>query len=81
MKRFITLIFLSIACASFSQTLSPVEQKIIAAVNERLGYAEELLKESVNINSGSLNIAGVKKVGELYAKEFEKAGMTPEWVS
>ena len=81
MKRFLTLLFLSIACASFSQTLSPVEQKIIAAVNERLGYAEELLKESVNINSGSLNIAGVKKVGELYAKEFEKAGMTPEWVS
>ena len=81
MKKFISLFFLLISHSSFSQTLSPIEQKIIAAVNARLTFAEVLLKESVDINSGTLNVAGVKKVGELYAKEFEKAGMVPEWVS
>jgi glutamate carboxypeptidase len=40
-----------------------------------------MLKESVNINSGTLNIEGVKKVGALFAKEFEKAGFTTEWVA
>jgi glutamate carboxypeptidase len=43
-------------------------------------YAEALLKESVDINSGSLNIAGVKKVGDVFAREFSKAGLNPEWV-
>ncbi|MFM7357969.1 MAG: M20/M25/M40 family metallo-hydrolase [Sediminibacterium sp.] len=81
MKKSISLFVLLISFSSFSQTLSPIEQKIIAAVNERLTFAEALLKESVDINSGTLNVAGVKKVGELYAKEFEKAGMVSEWVS
>ena len=40
-----------------------------------------LLKESVNINSGTLNIEGVRKVGELYKKELEKAGFTCTWIA
>jgi glutamate carboxypeptidase len=39
-----------------------------------------LLKESVNINSGTLNIAGVKKVGEIFAREFEKANFKTKWI-
>ena len=39
-----------------------------------------LLKESVNINSGTFNIKGVKKVGELYGKELEKLGFTVKWI-
>ena len=41
----------------------------------------ELLKESVNINSGTFNIEGVKKVGELYSKELKALGFTVEWIS
>ncbi|MFN5362791.1 MAG: hypothetical protein ACK5B4_06940 [Bacteroidota bacterium] len=81
MKKLFLIPGILLCMAGRSQTLSPVEKKIIAAVNERLVYAEEILKESVNINSGTLNVAGVKKVGDLFAKEFEKAGMQPEWVS
>ena len=43
--------------------------------------AIELLKASVNINSGTLNIEGVKKVGALFAKEFEAAGLKTHWVA
>jgi glutamate carboxypeptidase len=39
-----------------------------------------LLKESVDINSGTLNIEGVKKVGAIFAREFEKANFKTKWV-
>ena len=57
-----------------SKGLSKEEQQVIAWIDAHMPQAIELLKESVNINSGTLNIEGVKKVGALFAKEFEKAG-------
>lgn len=65
----------------FSQTLSETEKKIIQYVNGHLGDAEQLLIEAVNINSGSLNKEGVKKVGDVFEKELTKAGFATEWVS
>jgi glutamate carboxypeptidase len=67
--------------ASTAQGLSKEEQQVMAWIDAHMPQAIELLKESVNINSGTLNIAGVKKVGALFAKEFEKAGFTTEWVA
>jgi len=64
----------------FSQDLSDTEKKIITYVNQHMTDAEKLLAESVNINSGTLNREGVKKVGNVFAKEFAKAGFTTEWV-
>jgi glutamate carboxypeptidase len=40
----------------------------------------ELLKQSANINSGTFNIAGVQKVGELYAKELMALGFAIQWI-
>jgi glutamate carboxypeptidase len=89
-----TLIFLSIliaissvaqkvktSAANVAQGLSKEEQQVMAWIDAHMPQAIEMLKESVNINSGTLNIAGVKKVGALFAKEFEKAGFTTEWVA
>ncbi len=84
MKRLSVLfVFLSLSFlpAAFSQRPSDIEKKVIAYIDQHLPDAMNLLKESVNINSGTLNIAGVKKVGELYKKELEKAGFTCTWVS
>jgi glutamate carboxypeptidase len=80
MKKIFLLIAFGCSQSLWAQTLSPLEQKIVDAVNNKMAYAEALLKESVDINSGSLNIVGVKKVGEVFAREFTKAGLTPEWV-
>lgn len=41
----------------------------------------DLLKESVDINSGSFNIQGVRKVGEVYARELNALGFTTEWIT
>jgi glutamate carboxypeptidase len=64
-----------------SKTLTKEEQNILAYIDANLPRAIALLKESVNINSGTLNIEGVKKVGALFAKEFEVAGLQTHWVS
>lgn len=63
-----------------SNTLQKEEQQILAYIDANMPRAIALLKESVNINSGTLHIEGVKKVGALFAKEFEAAGMQTHWV-
>ncbi|MES2372725.1 MAG: M20/M25/M40 family metallo-hydrolase [Bacteroidota bacterium] len=65
----------------FSQSLSDTEKKIISYVNLHINDAEKMLADAVNINSGTLNKAGVKKVGDLFAKELAKAGFATEWVN
>ena len=67
--------------ANAAQGLTKEEQQVMAWIDAHMPQAIEMLKESVNINSGTLNIEGVKKVGALFAKEFEKAGFTTEWVA
>ncbi len=61
--------------------LNDEEKAIIAYIDQNMPRAIALLKESVNINSGTLNIEGVKKVGALFAKEFEKAKFKTEWIA
>ncbi|NDA61440.1 MAG: M20 family peptidase [Chitinophagia bacterium] len=81
MKKIFFLCWIFYTTTLLAQKMNPQEQKIVDAVNKKLGYAEALLQESVNINSGTLNISGVKKVGDVFAREFSKAGFTNEWVS
>ena len=61
-------------------TLSKEEQKVIDYIDANMPRAIALLKESVDINSGTLNIEGVKKVGAIFAREFEKANFKTKWV-
>lgn len=60
--------------------LNADEIKIVNYIKIHLAESEELLIESVNINSGTLNIEGVKKVGAIYRREFDKLGFITEWV-
>jgi glutamate carboxypeptidase len=61
-------------------TLSKEEQKVMDYIDTNMPRAIALLKESVDINSGTLNIEGVKKVGAIFAREFEKANFKTKWV-
>jgi len=63
-----------------AQSLQPIEQKLIGRVEANYPEMMDLLKNSVNINSGTFNVNGVKAVGELYAKELAKLGFTIEWI-
>ena len=75
------LVALLIGNTIFSQTLTDTEKKIITYINQHLSRSEKLLADVVNINSGTLNKEGVKKVGTLFTKEFNKAGFTTEWIT
>lgn len=54
--------------------LSPQEEQIVAAVRAQFGDAVALLERTVNINSGTLNAAGVRRVAEVMQPDFERLG-------
>ena len=60
--------------------LSETEQRIVAAVKERSPAALELLERAVRINSGTLNVEGVREVGTLFRAELDELGFATRWV-
>ena len=85
-KTFFIICTLVLQAPIFAQqeqgtNLNDEEKAIIAYIDQNMPRAIALLKESVNINSGTLNVEGVKKVGALFAKEFEKAKFKTAWIS
>ena len=82
MKKIIfSLCVLSGISNTNAQNLTASEHKIIAYVNMHMPAATDLLRETVNINSGTLNIEGVKKVGSIYGEALETAGLKTEWIN
>ena len=59
--------------------LSDVERRIVDAVRARTPHALELLERTVRINSGTLNVAGVREVGAVYRSELEALGFSVRW--
>ena len=81
-KKQLFLAFLLLFIAkSDAQTLTDVENKIVNTVDANMSATIQLLKESVNINSGTFNVKGVKKVGDMYGKELAALGFTVEWIA
>ncbi len=58
-----------------------IERKILKSVDHHNEASLNLLKEAVNINSGTMNFDGVKKVGELFKKELDKLGFETQLTS
>lgn len=81
MKKIIGFVlFLFICFNGHTQSLNNIEQQILKNIEADMPATIQLLKESVNINSGTFNIAGVKKVGDMYGQELKKLGFTVEWI-
>jgi glutamate carboxypeptidase len=81
MKKLLVVILLALCFSNAQAQLTKEEKKLMEYIDANMPRAIELLKESVNVNSGTLNIEGVKKVGAIYRRELEKAGMQTEWIS
>jgi glutamate carboxypeptidase len=62
------------------QQLSPVEQQIVAAIHAHAPQAMELLRQSVLINSGTMNQPGVRAVGKLFRDQFDELGFQTRWI-
>jgi glutamate carboxypeptidase len=81
MKRLTLVLFLFISSRAGAQNLSAEERKVINEINKQMPQTMQLLEQIVNINSGTLNVAGVRKTGEVLRKEFNRIGFTTEWIS
>ena len=69
-----------LAGAADAAALSDTEQQLVEVVDSRQSGAVALLQQAVDINSGSLNLAGVKEVGELFGEALEKLAFEVSWV-
>ena len=65
---------------SYSQTLTLEQKNIIASVNADEQNSTALLEQLVNINSGTLNPAGVRKVADVLRPKFEELGFSCRWI-
>ena len=56
------------------------EREIVKQVDKNIPQALQEIEQAVNINSGSLNIEGVKKVGALTSEQLKAIGFKVEWL-
>ena len=72
---------LLLAAVTVSTTgASASDKPILDAVDANGAEQLRLLEATVNQNSGSLNAAGVRKVGEIYRRELEDIGFAVRWI-
>jgi len=59
--------------------LTDDESHVVAAVRRGNDAALSLLEEIVNINSGTMNVAGVRRVGDRLGRELASIGFEVRW--
>ncbi|MDO8966533.1 M20/M25/M40 family metallo-hydrolase [Algoriphagus sp.] len=80
-KSALLLILVFVSILTFAQQkLTKDEQKLIELIDKNYKETLALLEEVININSGSLNKEGVREVGRVFEREFQKIGFQTEWI-
>ena len=78
-SRIATLLLLLITISVSAQKLTSTEKKILKSIEANNTEAIQLLKDVVNINSGTMNHEGVKKVGDIFGEAFKNIGFGTNW--
>jgi glutamate carboxypeptidase len=60
--------------------LSPEERRIASWVEAHTTEPVELLERVVNQNSGTLNLAGVRRLGDVFRAELDAIGFETRWI-
>ncbi|MEO2099873.1 MAG: M20/M25/M40 family metallo-hydrolase [Flavobacteriaceae bacterium] len=77
----LNLLLISILCINGqAQKLTKTELKIIDKVKASHEESVDFLEKVVNINSGSLNLAGVREVGDVFSNAFDAIGFETRWI-
>lgn len=79
MHRFLSIVFL-FSTISIQAQVSKTEKKIVNSVDAHHQESLKLLEEVVNINSGSMNFDGVKKIGMVFKAKLDALGFSTKWV-
>lgn len=61
-------------------SLSTLEKEITNYITQRKEEQLSLLEKLVNINSGTTNISGIRRVGAILRVQFEQLGFKTRWV-
>jgi glutamate carboxypeptidase len=81
--KFSHRLIITLACTlpltSYAE-LDENEKQIVKQVEINVPQAIQQIEQAVNINSGSLNIEGVKKVGKLASEQLAAIGFKVEWL-
>lgn len=77
---FLLVLMLVAAAADVRAELDPVEAAVAAWVDERGPEIEALIETLVNINSGTMNHAGVREVGAILGEQLDELGFDTEWI-
>jgi glutamate carboxypeptidase len=80
MRAVLIAITFTLACSAGGAELDANERALAAWVEAHQDDAISLLEQSVNINSGTLNTAGVRQVGDLFRAEFDRSGFETSWI-
>ena len=78
-RAFIAFLLLIVPAAAGAQLSGP-ERRAVQIVEQEKERSIALIERLVNQNSGTLNLAGVRAVGEMLRPEFESLGMEVRWV-
>lgn len=80
MKTLTTFVFcLLVGAVSFGQ-LNRTEKKILERIDANYNESINFLMQTININSGSLNVEGVKQTGKIMADAFSAIGFENTWI-
>ena len=79
LKKIIIAFSIFATHTSFGQ-VSKTENRILTSIDLHHQEAITLLKQVVNINSGTMNFEGVKKVGMIFKEKLDALGFETRWV-
>jgi glutamate carboxypeptidase len=63
-----------------AEGLTGAERKIVSRVEPHHAAALALLEQVVNVNSGTMNLEGVRKVGRIFQEELERIHFQTRWI-
>ena len=63
-----------------AQKISKEEKRVLSSVEKYYNESVQFLANTVNINSGTYNLEGVKKVGMIYKTQLDQLGFTTHWI-
>ncbi len=79
-RKSLVLAMLMFATFVNAEMLSPEEQRMTEWIDAHSEDAVALLKETVDIPSGSLTLDGVREVGAVLRRELDAIGLETEWI-
>ena len=80
MRCFCIGVLFALSLPATANSLSDDEQRMADWIDAHADDAVALLKETVDIPSGTLNVAGIREVGAVMRRELEAVGLQTEWL-